>query len=162
MAAAGLGLVEGHGAEQLLFIVDLNGFGELDGGREGSSVAKDTLHRHRESGVGGLGDLNMGEGHGRVVQDELGHLGQNNEKGDGNANGESDDCHDGAEDPVFAALVEGAGSGLGDLIVLFELVVVFIALVVGEVLNPVRGSTIWLSHGWRLRVCCLCRDACFL
>lgn len=153
--------MEDHGAEQLLFVVDLNGFRELDGGREGSSVTKGTLHRHCERGVGGLGDLNVVEGHGRVVQDELGHLGQNNEKGDGNTNGESDDCHDGAEDPVFAALIEGAGGGLGDLIVLFELVVVFVALVVGEVLDPVRGSTSWLSHGCGY-VCYLCGDVCLL
>lgn len=144
--------MEFHGAEQLLFVVDLDWFRKLDSGREGSSVAKLTHHRHLEGGVGGLGDPNVVERHGRVVQDDLGHLGQNDEKGNRDSNGNSDDCHDGAKDPIFAALVEGAVGRLCDLIVFFELLVVFVALVVGEVLNPVRGSTCRLSHGCRLCV----------
>lgn len=141
-ATAGLGGRKSHVSKLSLTIKDLNGFRELDGGSEGSSVTEVTVHGHLEGSVGRVGDLDGLEAHGRVVEDKLGNLGQDDKEGKRHSNGNSQDGHDGAEVPVLAALVERAGGGLGDLVILFELLIVFITFVVWEVAIPVSGSTI--------------------
>ena len=141
-ATAGLGGRKRHVSKLSLTIKDLNGFRELDGGSEGSSVTEITIHGHLEGRIGGVGDLDGLEGHGRVVEDKLGNLGQDDKEGQRHSDGNSQDGHDGAEVPVLAALVEGAGGGLGDLVILFELLIVFITFIVWEVAIPVSGSTI--------------------
>lgn len=136
-ATTGLGVREGHRAEQLVVVIDLDRLWEFDSCGEGSSVAQGTIHGHIKRGVCWVGDLDAVEAHGRVVKNDLGDLGQDHKECEGYADCKCDDGHDGAEDPVLATLIEWLSLGLRYFIVLVKLMVVFVALVVWKVLNPV-------------------------